>query len=546
MASHRVAVSMCALAAIPCLSASAQDVRDWLLPQSGFWSDPTNWSGMDVPDSVLETARLSPSPEVQGQTDVVARIQGEFEIARLEGNGVVDLLIDSGGELTVDSGIIQGPDTGVFEITLGSESGSTPAVLIIGDEGGRSAAVSGTDIRMIGGPAFPSALEGPVTLVGSASITGQGEMQDITNYGTITATRIGSGSGELIVSERFLNFGDLRIDPNSTLTIDHGSLVHLGELDNRGTLSLIDSSLSGDARVNGLTRFAGQNTLHRIEFDAGTTEVEGELVITPVDNIFMANRMSLAGGSEISFTENVFLHGDSLSNSPIREIQMQTVDGPARLVAPQGGYIVTMPGFKLRGPGIVEANLVNFAEIDVDHGDIFTARRDVLEIIGDLELQSSSELTIGINSDDRTTLSDQVLVRVGDLMLGGELKISILINMGSDPFNQVAIANERVTLLRVADTAAQNITGTFDTARMIVFDERVSPHPDVLYLDDRVDAVFYCTADVNRNMAVEPSDFTAWIAAYQSGSPLADMNSDGMLTQSDFTKWIDLYNRGCE
>jgi len=56
----------------------------------------------------------------------------------------------------------------------------------------------------------------------------------------------------------------------------------------------------------------------------------------------------------------------------------------------------------------------------------------------------------------------------------------------------------------------------------------------------------YCLADTNRNGAVTPTDFTAWIAAFNSGNEaVADQNLDGMISPTDFTAWIANYNIGC-
>ncbi|RNC82725.1 MAG: hypothetical protein ED559_13420 [Phycisphaera sp.] len=42
------------------------DTPEWLFPQRGFWSDPSNWSDSNVPDTLSEIARLSPTPELVG------------------------------------------------------------------------------------------------------------------------------------------------------------------------------------------------------------------------------------------------------------------------------------------------------------------------------------------------------------------------------------------------------------------------------------------------------------------------------------------------
>lgn len=54
-----------------------------------------------------------------------------------------------------------------------------------------------------------------------------------------------------------------------------------------------------------------------------------------------------------------------------------------------------------------------------------------------------------------------------------------------------------------------------------------------------------CLADVNGNGVADPGDFTAWVAAYNTGSAAADQNGDGLVNPSDFTAWVANYNVGC-
>jgi predicted outer membrane repeat protein len=54
-----------------------------------------------------------------------------------------------------------------------------------------------------------------------------------------------------------------------------------------------------------------------------------------------------------------------------------------------------------------------------------------------------------------------------------------------------------------------------------------------------------CLADVNNDGELTATDFTAWIAAYNSGNPAADQNRDGIINQGDFTAWINNYTNGC-
>ncbi len=54
-----------------------------------------------------------------------------------------------------------------------------------------------------------------------------------------------------------------------------------------------------------------------------------------------------------------------------------------------------------------------------------------------------------------------------------------------------------------------------------------------------------CLADVNGDGMVTPTDFTAWVSAFNSNAPECDQNGDGMCTPTDFTAWVGNYNAGC-
>jgi hypothetical protein len=55
-----------------------------------------------------------------------------------------------------------------------------------------------------------------------------------------------------------------------------------------------------------------------------------------------------------------------------------------------------------------------------------------------------------------------------------------------------------------------------------------------------------CLADVNGDGSVTPTDFTAWIDAFNNAMPGCDQNGDGMCTPTDFTAWIANFNAGCD
>ncbi len=54
-----------------------------------------------------------------------------------------------------------------------------------------------------------------------------------------------------------------------------------------------------------------------------------------------------------------------------------------------------------------------------------------------------------------------------------------------------------------------------------------------------------CPADVNGDGMLSPTDFTAWVGAFNSNAPECDQNNDGMCTPTDFSAWVGNYNAGC-
>lgn len=54
-----------------------------------------------------------------------------------------------------------------------------------------------------------------------------------------------------------------------------------------------------------------------------------------------------------------------------------------------------------------------------------------------------------------------------------------------------------------------------------------------------------CPADVNNDGELSPTDFTAWINAFNNDLPECDQNGDGTCSPTDFTAWIANYNTGC-
>lgn len=55
-----------------------------------------------------------------------------------------------------------------------------------------------------------------------------------------------------------------------------------------------------------------------------------------------------------------------------------------------------------------------------------------------------------------------------------------------------------------------------------------------------------CPADVNQDGQLTPTDFTAWIVAYNAGDLRADLNGNGTLEPADFSAWVASWVAGCD
>lgn len=93
------------------------------------------------------------------------------------------------------------------------------------------------------------------------------------------------------------------------------------------------------------------------------------------------------------------------------------------------------------------------------------------------------------------------------------------------------------TLYRFEVPSANPVVVTFGALEPSLSIEAVSV--------DTISAEAECPADVNRDGSVTPTDFGAWLNAFNNGDPRADQNGDGMVTPTDFGAWLSNFNAGC-
>jgi hypothetical protein len=96
--------------------------------------------------------------------------------------------------------------------------------------------------------------------------------------------------------------------------------------------------------------------------------------------------------------------------------------------------------------------------------------------------------------------------------------------------------------------SAQAPAGAERVRPIVVFSNAASTGPDrAATIDDLSVSVADepCRADTNGDGIVSPSDFNAWILAFNNQAPQCDQNGDGLCTPADFNAWILNFNAGC-
>ncbi len=161
--------------------------------------------------------------------------------------------------------------------------------------------------------------------------------------------------------------------------------------------------------------------------------------------------------------------------------------------------------------------------------------------MGEFEQLSSGiiELTFDVEGLDLNT--DHIVVDRNSAELAGTLNVRLFGDVDrfvGQPFPVVRI---------LQNGPDQTVNGEFEVVNLIrgTSGIGVSPIAGMTYLPDRVNLTLYCVADVNRDGVVTPSDFSAWVSAYNDADELADTNFDGVTDPKDFSAWVSAFNSGC-
>ncbi len=469
-------------------------------------------------------------------------------------------------------------------------------------EGGEYLAIDDGFLRSDIGTQFLSGLtvNGPILVDPATTI--QVDADGMTNNGTMQMNAVGSsadsilvftdttvldGSGEI---QMRTSFNNTQINTDPTFTVTHGAnhlIRGVGEINaamtNNGTIRAdIAASISGNTlelqtndkantgvisvetgtilELTGITLTqtgAGELQANdgQIRFNGSGTLSGGRIEATGtgdynVNGDFTFNEVTSNAPGQVDPADTLTISGVGFVNNEFLRVNPAQSSADAIIAFPSDGFLNTGTGAgvvelfatgldsQIDGPGVVtngpSHTIAGVGTIDTEfiNGGIIAPGRDgfanigTLNASGDVTFASFGSMTIEVgnaNQSDRFAIS-------GTANLGGTLDVVTI------PAFQVGNQIDYTIL------TAGNVVGTFDTENLIVDGQLITR---ILYEPTQVRLVTRCIADTNLDGSVTPTDFTAWVNAFNNNDAVADQNLDGLITPTDFTAWIANFNIPC-
>jgi hypothetical protein len=364
---------------------------------------------------------------VNGSRGSITVEGGTFEEnGTVTGAGTLEL-IDTTADFSADA-VNTVAQLALFSSTLSSVAPLTNLVTIGGSTINAAVVNQGSLLVRVGfTPDFPisSTINGPLTNAAGATLTVNEAAltvtQDVTNQGSVVLL-----DGDILtgaaVAELTVTGGTLTNAPGAALTVQGGgglSLLNVA-LDNQGTFTLKDeTTLTGSLSNSG--------TLH-VENGGGLT---GRLTVAltdpsaPVTNDGTITIDSLRGlivqGGDFANAGTVTIgsFGTFLVTGGYTQIDGLTVLNSGILTA-EGG-LVDLEGGVLSGTGVINANVLNNAELDVGQ----PGAPGVLTVVGDYTQTSAGILVIEIGGPSPGTSFDQLNI-TGQATLDGTLTVNLI------------------------------------------------------------------------------------------------------------------------
>jgi len=400
---------------------------------------------------------------------------------------------------------------------------------------------------------------------GSATLDGTGEIQmrtgsDNTQINTDPTFTVTHGASHEIrgvgqINAAMVNNGTIRADVGVALS---GNALALRTNDKTNT-AVISSETGSVLEVTGITLLqtgAGEIQANDglVRFNGGATLSGGRIESTGTGEYEVPNSSSATfhevtsnTPGEVGLASTLTISGVGMVNNDLLVVNPANSSADGLIAFPADGFINTGtgtgevnlfgtgnnsqidgpgvfsngPGHTISGRGTIDTDFINGGIIAPGNNAIGT-----LNASGDVLMASFGSMTIEIgpgNTSDRFAIT-------GTATLAGTLDVIL-----ADAFTQTL--NIDYTIL-----TAGSVVGTFNTENLLVDGNLITR---ILYEPTQVRLVTRCIADVNLDGIVDPSDFSAWIAAFNAGSVLADQNLSGDVTPTDFSAWIANFNAGC-
>jgi hypothetical protein len=400
----------------------------------------------------------------------------------------------------------------------------------------------------------------------STTLDGSGEIQMRTLGGntqintdpTFTATHAAShlirGVGQ--INAAMVNNGTIRADIGVSVS---GNILELQTNDKTNT-AVISSEAGSVLEVTGITLLqtgAGEIQANDglVRFNGGATLSGGRIEATgtgeyEVTSSATFNEITSNAPGEVNAGTTLTISGVGLVNNDHSRVNPSQSSADGIIAFPSDGFLNTGTGTgvvelfaaglnsQIDGPGVVtngpSHTIAGVGTIDTEfiNGGIIAPGRagfadiGTLNASGDVAFASFGSMTIEVGNANQ---SDRFAI-AGTANLGGTLDVVTI--PGFDIGNQIDY-----TILTAGD-----VVGTFDTENLIIDGNLITR---ILYEPTQVRLVTRCIADTNLDGMVTPTDFTAWLNAFNTNDPVADQNLDGNISPTDFTAWIANFNAGC-
>ncbi len=456
---------------------------------------------IDVTDGVFSTGARP------GQT-VNLRSPGEleefctFDRATLNAQG--GILRGEGIRLAQSDASLSGMTEGAIEARQGS-------TVTLHDGFLTSIDASDSDVRINDGRLFGCKL-----VAGSLFVAGG------------TVNNVYSTDAELMIAGGSVGVGHL-----GTLWSSGGRLeLVAGEL-GRVEAEATDIRVTGGLVTDAISLRTRQRP-HSVEIERGSVEA--------IVGILSSASIYVRGGSVnvINLNRNlgdIIVTGGEISNlynraSDRYPSSLIVRGGIVGFVSSSGGAAVFIEGGEIPGgvaadgPTAVRAGQIA-AVFQHDSGTLsITGGR----VSGTVSLLGDSATISGGTVDEPTRVDTDLLLIARNAEIAG---VPVVLPMGEP----VTIEDRNDEQLRVTleDGSEFRLTLTSGSAAGITPEARIR----IVVADTS------CPADVNLDGTLTPADFSAWVLAFQKGSPFCDQNGDVLCTPADFSAWILNYKAGC-